>query len=110
MSWMELLQGGQLVCQWGSVVLALLAAFFWWRSAVVETPDPNWLDITVVKPHGPAPLGPVGASFVGVGQSQALSELMLALDKQSKLSGVAALFAAAAALAQGIAMLPLGGS
>ncbi|WP_296231543.1 hypothetical protein [uncultured Pseudomonas sp.] len=109
MCWPEILKFAQLVSQWGSVLLAILAAWFWWRSAVVETPDPNRLGITVVKPLGPAPMV-AGASFVGVGQSEHLKRLMLALARQSKLSGVAARYAAAAAIAQGIALLPLSGT
>jgi len=90
-----------------SVLAALVAAILWFASAVVKTPE-NF-SIHVARPAGRMgePLGgsPLGGTYVGHGDSSDLIDLANALRRQSRLSGVAAIWAGAAAVLQAGALL-----
>jgi|SRR6266581_6314251 len=88
--------------QWASAVFALLAAGLWLKSATIKTPSS--FPIHVVKPTTGFMGTPLGATYVGHGQSPALNELGEALCAQSKWSAMAAVFAAASGICQAIAM------
>jgi len=79
-----------------SAISAVIAAIFWYRSTKVKTGGTFIVYVSPAQALG----GPVG-----VGHSPQLEELAAALTKQSKLSAIAAFFAAIAALAQSIAVI-----
>jgi hypothetical protein len=87
-----------------TAVFAIIAAVLWLKSAKIKTPE-NF-SIYVVKPNQ-TPLGgnPMGGTYLGNAYSQDLTELAIALKKQSKLSANAASFAALSAMIQALSIL-----
>jgi len=80
-----------------SAISAVIAAVFWYRSAKIKTGDNFIINVSMGHAFGGAP--------AGQGRSPQLEELAKALAKQSKLSAIAAGFAAAAGFAQSIAVI-----
>lgn len=93
------------IIQWGSAILAVIAAVLWWISAKVKTPSS--FPIAVIKPDNfNRPFGePLGGTFMGHGHSPKLNELGENLRNQSKWSAKAAVFAAASALCQALTII-----
>lgn len=92
-----------------SAVTAIVAAFFWWKSAKVETPDS--FPFYVVQ-HREMPLGVGrdgsmldGGKFIGNAYSDNINKLADALKKQSKMSSIGAIFAAISALLAGLSTI-----
>jgi len=87
-----------------SAVCAIVAAYIWWQSAKVKTPDK--FNIHVVKPNA-QPMGgnPMGGTYMGHAYGQDLNDLAGALKRQSQLSARAAIFAGAAAFLQSISLI-----
>ena len=84
-----------------SAIAAGLAAVFWFASSLVRTPSSY--SIKVIKPS--ASFGSaMGTASVGHGASPELDKLATALIRQSRRSSLGAIFAACAALLQGIAI------
>jgi uncharacterized protein YjfI (DUF2170 family) len=86
-----------------SALFAIAAAALWFVSAAVQTP--NTFNIYVVRPHGVMPLNPIGATYLGQGQSPDLVALASALRRQSKFSALAAGSAGISALLQTASLL-----
>jgi hypothetical protein len=85
-------------------VFAFIAAYVWFKSAKVQTPDS--FSIYVARPYN-SPLGdnPLNASYMGQGYSEDLTNLGESLSKQSKLSAKAATVAALAAIFQAASII-----
>jgi len=90
-----------------TAIAAIIAAFIWFKSANVKTPDS--FSIHVSKPDGPfgEPLGgnPIGATYLGHAHSKDLQILAESLKKQSRQSAIAAIFAGISAIIQGISIM-----
>lgn len=86
-----------------SALSAVLAAWYWLRSAQVSTPKE--FPIVVDTPVGDAAGGAPSMGALGTGYSVALDELAHALKRQSQLSAVAATCAAISAGLQAAALL-----
>jgi uncharacterized protein YjfI (DUF2170 family) len=86
-----------------SALFAIAAAVLWFVSAVVKTPES--FNIYVVRPYGVMPLSPMGATYLGQGQSPDLVALAGALRRQSKFSALAAGCAGISALLQTASLL-----
>lgn len=69
-------------CQWISAISAFIAAAFWLWSAVIIIPD--FLNMTLSGPKSPSGY----------------------MNRQSRLSAIAAVFAGISAIAQAIVLLP----
>jgi hypothetical protein len=85
-----------------SIVLGLLAAYYWHESTKVETPES--FAITVVKPRGQHPGNPLAGEWMGQGYSNDLASLGEGLRKQSRINATAARLTAGSVLAQAIAV------
>jgi uncharacterized protein YjfI (DUF2170 family) len=85
-----------------SALFGTAAAILWFVSALVKTPDS--FNIYVVRPHGAMPLGSVGGTYLGQGQSPDLTALGSALRRQSKFSALAAGCAGISAFLQTVSL------
>ena len=86
-----------------SAVLAFLAAYYWFKSSRVKTPES--FSIHVVKPSYSPMSNPMGGTYMGHGYSGQLQELGDALKTQSKLSAYGAILAGLAAVIQTISTI-----
>lgn len=85
-------------------ITAIIAAVFWFKSAKIETPES--FVIHVVKPdRNPMGGNPMGGTYMGHAYSENLVKLAEALKKQSKLSAIAAGFAASSAIILSISII-----
>jgi hypothetical protein len=82
----------------GSAAFAIGAAFLWFRSARIETPDSFPVAVNII-------VSSYDGSASGDGSSLALSELGVALKRQSQLSAQAAICAGVAAILGAAALL-----
>jgi hypothetical protein len=76
---------------------AFVAAFFWFWSAIVKTPQQFRITAATSSLGGPIGGGPVGGGEAYPATSKDLKDLAAALKKQSRLSAIAAVFAGIAA-------------
>jgi hypothetical protein len=98
---------GSPVLQILSSMAAIVAACLWLLSAVIKTPQSFAIYVACADSPLGTPLGdnPMGGSYVGQAYSDDLLSLANGLRRQSRLSALAAIFAGASALLQGISIL-----
>jgi hypothetical protein len=84
-----------------SAGFAFVAAILWLVSATFKSPTTFQIDVAESETMGG---GPAGAKHVGSGQSEELETLGRQLRWQSRFSAAAAVFAAVAAILQGIGL------
>jgi hypothetical protein len=88
----------KLVSQLADAGLGTAAAFYWFKSAQIRTPES--FAIHVVRPAMGILDQPLGGTYMGNGYSSELNELAAKLKEQSHLSKMAATYAAGAAVLQ----------